>query len=439
MLAAAEGRLFRLPAAGGPPVELRLSGLNGQARRPILLPDGRHFVFTVWRRVRGDVFLASTDSDRMTKLVETDSPAGFAVPDHLLFVRGATLMTQRLDVSRESMIGEPELVASGISPGQLFGQVQMSVSASDNDVLAFQAPRGGSVGELKWFDRTGRAEQSLPSPPDAEYLNPAVSPDGQTIAANRIDPQTGRWDIWLFDITRGVPSKLTTDPADDFDPVWSPDGKDIVFGSERGGRLGLYRQAVVGGSPAERLIDLDDSVAVVPTDWSRSGYILYQRQSGRTWSIWALPLEGDRKPILLQDETYAPYGPHLSPDGTWLAYNSFETGPAEIFVRRFLADGPKKQISSGGGVHPRWTRDGKELVYWSPPGGIYAHDFSATSSEIRVGPRRTLLDRPPLSLIDGRTHYDITRDGSRLIVRQPAGPQGPGIKVILNWTSKLKK
>lgn len=84
-------------------------------------------------------------------------------------------------------------------------------------------------------------------------------------------------------------------------------------------------------------------------------------------------------------------------------------------------------------------RDGKELVYWSPPGGIHAHDVSLSASDIRVGPRRTLLDRPVLSLIDGRTHYDITRDGQRLLVRHPAGPQGAGIKVILNWTSKLKR
>ena len=107
-------------------------------------------------------------------------------------------------------------------------------------------------------------------------------------------------------------------------------------------------------------------------------------------------------------------------------------------VRR-LADGTSKQISNGGGVHPRWARHGKELVYWASPGGIFSHELSTTSSGITVGPRRPLVDHPVLSLIDGRTHYDITRDGQRVLVRQPAGPQGPGIKVILNWTSKLRR
>src|SRR4030095_10002353 len=103
--------------------------------------------------------------------------------------------------------------------------------------------------------------------------------------------------------------------------------------------------------------------------WSREPqYILYQRTIQRAWAIWALPLFGDRKPILLIDDEFSPYAPHLSPDGQWLAYNSFESGPADVFVRRFLTDGPKKQISHDGGVHPRWTHDGKELVYWSPPG-----------------------------------------------------------------------
>jgi Tol biopolymer transport system component len=324
-------------------------------------------------------------------------------------------------------------------PSHVYERLQMRISASTIGVLAFPAPRGGSAGQLRWFDRAGRAGESIESPPNAEYINPAISPDGTMVAANRVDPQTGRWDIWLVDTSRGVPSKLTTDPADDFDPVWSPDSNEIVFASRRGERVGLYRQSITGRSGAELLVEFEDS-DVVPTDWSQDGrYVLYQQAMLRRWSIWTVPLFGDRKPIPLMDEEFSPYAPHLSPDGQWLAYNSFESGPADVFVRRFLADGPKKQISHDGGVHPRWTHDGKELVYWSPPGGIYSHTMSMTSSGITVGPRQTLLDRPVLSLIDGRPHYDITRDGSRLLVRQPAGPTGPGIKVILNWTSKLKK
>jgi len=437
ILVAAQRKIFRMSAAGGTLVEIPLGTVTGVPGAPKFLPDGRHFVFTVWKRFGGDVFLASIDSGRTTKLLESDSPAAFGAPDRLLFVRGASLFAQKIDVSAETLTGTQELVASGIAPSHLFEGVQMTISASTSGVLAYPAPRGGSAGQLRWFDRSGKAGESIESPPDAEYINPAISPDGTMVAANRVDPQTGQWDIWYVD-PHGGPSKLTTNPADDSDPVWSPDGKEIVFASRRGERLGLYRQAITGGSGAELLAEFA-GFQVVPTDWSHSGYILYQRLTERGWSISALPLFGDRKPIPLMDDEFSPYAPHLSPDGKWLAYTSFESGQAEVFVRRFLADGPKKQISHGGGVHPRWTRDGKELVYWSPPGGIYSHTMSMTSSGITVGPRQTLLDRPVLSLIDGRTHYDITRDGTRLLVRQPAGPTGPGIKVIFNWTSKLKK
>jgi len=160
-------------------------------------------------------------------------------------------------------------------------------------------------------------------------------------------------------------------------------------------------------------------------------------RAGNPWSIWALHVS-DRKAIRLIDDRFSPYGGRLSPDGKWLAYSSFESGPAEVFVRPFLADVPKKQISRGGGVHPRWTRGGKELVYWAPPGGILSNEITIAGSTIQVGPARTLVDRPVLTLIDGRTHYDVTRDGTRLLIRQPAGPPGPGIRVIVNWQSKLK-
>jgi eukaryotic-like serine/threonine-protein kinase len=197
---------------------------------------------------------------------------------------------------------------------------------------------------------------------------------------------------------------------------------------------------VDGSSPETLVAKMPDMAYVIPSDWSRDGkYILYEQRELGPRSIWALPLFGDRKPIELVDGQFNPYAAHLSPDGQWLAYNSFESGPAEIHVRRFLVAGQKQQISTGGGVHPRWTADGRELVYWAAPrGSIEAVPFESKGSTFTVGPRRTLVQAPVLSLIDARTHYDITRDGKRLLLRQPAGPQEAGLTVILNWTAKLK-
>jgi hypothetical protein len=110
-----------------------------------------------------------------------------------------------------------------------------------------------------------------------------------------------------------------------------------------------------------------------------------------------------------------------------------------VYVRSFLVDGPQLQISHGGGVHPRWTRDGHEIVYWAVPGGVSAVDFVAGPDGLRAGLPKILVSAPVLSLIDGRTHYDATPDGQRFLVRQPAGPRGPAITVILNWMNQLKQ
>jgi len=431
-------KLFRISASGGAPVELPLTGIAGLPLFPSFLPDGRHFVFFALRHGSSVMQLASLDSAQVTTLVACDTAGTFAPPDRLLFVRNTSLMSQRIDLGRLALTGEPDIVASGVSQGTAGQNIGVALSASSNGVLAFSASRGGSSGQLTWFTRDGKPDGVIDPPPgDAEYLNPALSPDGAAVAANVIAPLSGTWDVWLVDSARRS-SRLTTGADSEYDPVWSPDGKEIVYAATRGDRLGFYKQSVTGGAP-EFLLDLSDERVAIPTDWSRDGrYIFYQKR-GLRWSTWALPLFGDRKPILVIDDQFNPYGAHLSPDGRWLAYDATEVDQFEVFVRRFPDGTPKKQVSHGGGVHPRWTRDGKELVYWKPGRGILAHDFSVTATDIVVGSARTLLDRPVLSLIDARTHYDITRDGQRLLVRQPFGPPRPGVRVLLNWTSKVAK
>jgi serine/threonine protein kinase/Tol biopolymer transport system component len=430
-------QFFRVAATGGLPAPIPVTGAL-QPSFPQFLPDQRHFLFLDGPIESGGMIkVASLDGGEATSLLRSDAPGVFAPPDRLLFVRGASLMAQKLDLKRLTLDGGPTFVAPNASLGALFG-VRALVSASATGVLAFGKPRGGSVGRLTWFDRTGLSSGSLPLPPDGEYLNPAFSPAGDRVAVNLMDARTGNWDVWIVDVARGVPERLTSDPANDSDPIWSPDGKEIVFASDRGGRMGLYRKAV-GGSDTESLVAIVEGARLlVPSDWSRDWkYILYDRGRGGR-SLWALPLIGDRKPVQVVDGKFAPYAAHISPNGQWLAYASLDTGRYEVYVRRFPGPGQKQQISSDGGAHPRWTADGRELVYWAVPRGIEAVSFEATGSTFRIGPRRTLVQPAVLSLIDARTHYDITRDGRRLLVRQPAGPQEAGLSVILNWTEKLK-
>ena len=432
---AAEGKLFRAPAAGGAPVALEVSGQFGEPARPQFLPDQRHFLFYASKADSGAVIVGSIDSSEVTRIADADAPAQFIAPDRLLFVRGTSLIAQPFDPERRTLEGQAVTVATKVTAGLVGTQPHFSASP---DVLAFTTPRGGGVGRLRWVDRTGRVVGEIAPPPEGEYLNPSISPDGRFVAVNYQDVQTGNWDIWMIDVARGVPSRLTTDSASDSDAVWSPDNNEIVFVSNRGGTFGLYRKAVTG-STEERLVK-QFANRLIPNDLSHD-YLLFSqfnRLAGGQLSVWVLPTSGSAEPVRLMSERFTPYAPRLSPDGRWVAYNSYETGLQEINVARFLTPGHIQQISHGGGVHARWTNRG-ELVYWAVPAGVDAVAFTSEGDTFRVGARRTLVQTPILSAIDGRPHYDITRDGTRLLVRQSAGPQGPGIRVILNWQSKLSR
>ena len=145
----------------------------------------------------GLIQLASLDSDQVTPLVASVSPGAFAPPDRLLFVRNTSLMAQRLDMTRFVLTGEAEVIASGVNQGSRSDVGALVLSASSNGMVALPAPRGGSQGRLTWFDRDGKPGESIEAPSGRGVLNQAISPDGTFVASNRIDPQTGNWDIWL--------------------------------------------------------------------------------------------------------------------------------------------------------------------------------------------------------------------------------------------------
>jgi Tol biopolymer transport system component len=154
--------------------------------------------------------------------------------------------------------------------------------------------------------------------------------------------------------------------------------------------------------------------------------------------MWKVASGGEAKPVpILQGESNF-YGGRLSPDGQWMAYLSYETGAPEVYVQRSTG-GDKKQMSRGGGAHPRWTADGRGLVYWAVPAGVASVDLETSGSPLRIGSPKTLIATPILPLFDSRSHYDVTRDGQHFLLRQPAGAKPSAITVMVNWTEKLKK
>ena len=427
----AAAKLYRVPVSGvSPPAELPVTGVNGTFTAPAFLPDGHHFVFCATDESGSRLNLASLDDYRARAIGVTECPGGFAPPDRVLLVRRGSLLAQRLDMSTFALRGEPQVVASNINRGAVGPWPELTVSASDTGTLALPAPRGGSsLGKLTWFDREGRVIGTIEPPSaDVEYLNPAICPTNDNlVAANRLEPETGSWHVWVIDAARGnAPSRLTTTQESDFDPVWSSDGKEIMYVAERDGRRGFYRQRVDGGSPTQ-VLDVSQFGYPMPSDWSGDGHVLF---SNLQRSVWAFHL-GDRMPVQVQQRPS--YGARLSPDGMWLAYTGSDGGTFKLFVERFPGGSPRKQISTGTGVNARWINGGKSIAYWVPPGGIVSTDLVTSEQEIRIGETRTLVSQPVLTLIDARPHYDITSDGRKILVRQPAGAPTPGIRLIVNW------
>jgi Tol biopolymer transport system component len=355
-------------------------------------------------------------------------------------VRATALMVQMLNPRTLELEGNAVVLEPDVAPGFLGELAYVPVmSASASGIAAVVKTRNGSVGQLTWFDRTGRATGTIQPPDGGEYLNPALSPDGERLAVNRMDPTTGNWDVWIVDLVRGVSSRLTNDGALDSDPVWSPDGKSIAFASNRGGRFAIFRKPFDGTDPEEEILRFDErTIDVTPSDWSPDGqHIAFG--GGCPLPVCSVEVGGAHKVAPMVTTPLRQTDVRYSPDGRWIAYGSYETGQTEIYLQRLEPPGEKILISQGGGAHPRWVSGGRELVYWAFPGGVKAVDLDFTGPRPRVGEAKTLVSSPVLSLMDSRTQFDVTRDGRRLLVRQPAGGERPAITVIVNWIEKLRK
>src|SRR5262245_14863663 len=415
------------------PVELADDG--GERSLPFFLPDGNHFLYLAGSAGKRVVRAGSLRSQETQSIVQADSGAVYSSAGHLLFLRGAVLMAQPFDPQALRLSGEARPVASDAAPGNLSGSAVFSTAG--RDVLAYIRTRSGSDGQLKWFDRSGRELSAIVPPPGVDYLNPSLSPDQTRVAVNSMDPHTGNWDIWVIDLDSKIPTRITSDPAQDSDAVWSPDSKEIAFVSNRGGSFGLYRKRLSGTGTEELLL----RTAAEPraTDWSSDGrFLIYELQ----WDVFALPLTGaNRTPVPIATTAFKEYGANISADGKWIAYASDESGEYQVYVQSFPEPSERKRISTVFGIHPRWRRDGRELVYWQPPSALISVDLRYEGKSIHASaPTPTLPSTVGiLDVLDSRHHHAMSADGQRFLVRQPRGPAGPPITVVLNWTSALQK
>jgi len=435
--------LFRVSSSGGSPVEMTKPDTtrSEQSHRwPVFLPDGKHFIYFAvnfgGKKEFNAIFLGSLDSQERRLLVSTSAQAAYADPGYLLYLRdNKTLVAQPFDRRRYVLSGEPHPLSDEVL---YFPQVNRAVfSVSGGEVLVTQTGRGASVSQLTWFDRSGKPAGTVGIP--GSYFNVRLSPDGRRVAVDQTDLTGRSGDIWILEPARGARTRLTFDPSSNVTPTWSPDGRQILFSSNRGlSSGGLYLKNADGFGPEEEVADTG-AVALLANvwDWSRDDkYILFAKGN----ELWSLSRpERLAKPLLQAKWTVR--NAQFSPDGRWLAYASNETGGWEIYVSPFPSGAGKWQVSSAGGQEPRWRQDGKELFYVSAEGNMMALAVTAGASFKADSPVALFQThrRPPVSLPDVFS-YDVSGDGQRfLILTKVDEANAAPLSITLNWASEMEK
>ena len=397
---------------------------------PTLLPDGRRFLYTVG--------LAGGDTETRIGSLDGDAPVRLALPgttsrvrlDHrgyLVFAQNRALVGQRIDLATGALQGSPIRLAGEVFHNPAAGWA--AADASRNGVLAWRAP-GIDEAQFEWVDREGRTI-SVISQPDA-YTNFDLSPDGTRIVATRRRGESAGT-LFLIDPARNLTTPISEQNTTSSisDPTWSPDGQMIAY--RHGGSVVVRN--VFGGE--ERVLK---EWAAYPDSWSRDGkYLIVGRPQGPDYQLWAVGVDGSGDELpLVQGVTLADEA-RFSPDMKWVVFHAAIAGPPEVFAIPFPPTGERFQLSTGGGVQPRWRSDGRELYYLGQDGQVMVvgmpdgNPTKARSPEPLFGLR---LDPSPAF-----DQYTPLPDGQRFVVRRPLRPGGADtapVHVIVNWPDTLQ-
>src|ERR1700678_1702160 len=432
LFAALATSIFEVPAAGGAPSPLtKFDAVNRDAAHywPQVLPGGNFLYMAQSAQPDGSgVYAASlANPNHRVRLITTDTNAIYA-SGYLLWMRGTTLMAQPFDPKKLKLTGEAAPVADPVGKSAITGR--MNVAASSNGLLLYSA--SGS-NQLTWLDTTGKPSGTLGEPND--YVIFRISPDGRRVAAAIGNPT--RADLWLLDVERNVSSRFTFTAAGHSDPVWSPDGRMIVYRW----RNAIYRKDSSGAGEEQRVTQAPTLQS--PTDWSRDGrMILFNQFSPATATdLWVLPVTADGNATgpaqaylhTQFSEQDGQFSPETNP--RWVAYSSNESGQYEVYVQAFPEARGKFQISSGGGRFPKWGPAGRELFYVSQNDKVMALDLKLGAESLEPSAPRELfpLPTPTINFIP----YDVTADGARLLVQAPP-QQGSDLAVIVDWPALVK-
>jgi eukaryotic-like serine/threonine-protein kinase len=433
--------LSRVAASGGTPSPL--TALADRKRHtthrwPSFLPDGKHVLYLAAnhanpRSEESGIYVASLEGGTPRRVMSSYSSAQYA-SGRLLLIRETSLIAVPFDPKRLVISGEGVRIADDANFDA--GVWRGTFSASESGVLAYQIAREGGGGRLTWLDLSGR--RLAPVAEKSAAYAPELSPDGRRASVLMGDPNN---DVWVYELDRGVQTRLTTDAQAQSAPVWSPDGSQIAFVREPGGGSDFVLATIAadGAGQSKEIYRSKERLEV--TDWSRDGrYLLVDRGNIGASDIWTFPVADPTKAFPLVRSPFLEHSGQFSPDGMWVAYVSEHTGRDEVYVTSFPSAGGRWQVSGAGGSQPRWSPDGRELYFVSS-----ADDLTVASVDGST-PRFAVKEVRPLFRVNmffgprsGLFRYDVAPDGKRLLVNDAGEASVPRVALVTNWTAGLKK
>jgi eukaryotic-like serine/threonine-protein kinase len=439
--------LQRVAAAGGPTTVLtRPDRAQGEVDHlwPEMLPGGRAVLFTITSQTGGldAAQVAVLDLQTRTRkvLVHGGSHAHYVSSGHLVYAAAGALRAVPFDLARLETRGTSVPVIPQVTTMATGG---VNAVMAGDDTLAYVSGAAGALVQrtLVWVDRQGR-ETPIPAPPRT-YLYPRLSPDGARVAVYAADQDT---DIWVWDLVRTTLTRVTFDPGIDLYPVWTPDGRRLIFSSESAGARNLYWQAADGTGAVERLSESPNqqfATAVSPD----GRQLIFSETTPKTGDdVMRMELDGTRRVMPLVQSPFIERNGIFSPDGRWIAYDANDSGRFEIYVRPFPdVNSGHWQVSTTGGTRPLWARNGQELVYVSLTGALMrvgverGPSWAATTPTLLV--KEGYFTNP--SVFTGRT-YDIAPDGQRFLMIKEGGSSdqiaAPAqIIVVQHWAEELQR
>ncbi len=449
--------MYRIGVRDGTPPEV-VTTINEERlelshRWPHILPGGKHFLFfsvSTYPEINPDnpseadqsgLYIGSFDGSEPRLLQTARSRVAYR-NGSLIYVDDRILMARGFDLDSLSFTGDPVSIASDItqSVDALWGGALFSVSENGTLLFVRGATESRPVTRLTWLDREGNEVGTIGEPRSFNTFR--LSGDGKRLAADIGDPA----DIWIYDLERGSSTRLTFDPGYDGFPVWSPDGRDVMFQSSRiipGQSFSpgtVFRKSVDGLEDEQQLVSVDvTDPALYTSDWSTDGrhVALMGASQGTGADVLIYSIENEEITTFLQTEDTEMAG-RFSPNGRWLAYESDESGSYEVYVRAFPGPGGMWQVSGdGGGSRPVWSADGKELFYVSANNRKKMMSVAVeTEGSFRHGTPRELFDFEGWIEELGRNVYDVSRDGDRFLVLMNAEDESgirPAITLVQGW------